>query len=294
MRGLLAGALVAATAWAAASAGQAWKQVPARARAAALARPAPRPSKGDARPLWLARRLADGGVKGSPWRWGEAWCAFAACGLILGWVGGGTAAAALGLTAAAGGPWLFLGSRRGRGPAAAEAALPPVLEATARGMRAGASLPVALAAAAQGAAPAVAADLEAVTAGAAEAGLVAALDEWADRRPLPGFRLSAAALALAAEVGGGGARALDGVALTLRQRQAAAGEVRALATQARLSAVVLTVAPLAFAALAAAGDPRTASVLLRSPLGQGCLAIGLGLDAVGAAWMARITRAGAA
>lgn len=128
---------------------------------------------------------------------------------------------------------------------------------------------------------------------APETGLVTALERWAVARPLPGVRLAAAALALAVEVGGGGARALDGVALTLRQRQAAAGEVRALATQARLSAVVLTLAPLAFAAVASVSDPRAAAILLRSPVGQGCLALGLSLDALGAAWMARVTRVGA-
>jgi len=213
--------------------------------------------------------------------------------VVLGWLGGGPALALLGLVATTGGPWLLLSARRGRAASAVEAALPPVLEATARGLRAGASLPVALAAAASGAAPVVVADLNAMAQGAADAGLVAALDRWAVDRPLPGVRLAVAALALATEVGGAGARALDGVAITLRQRQAVAGEVRALATQARLSAVVLTLAPLAFAALAAAGDPRTASMLVRSPVGQGCLALGLGLDAIGAAWMARITRAGA-
>lgn len=292
MRGLLAGALAAATAWTTVMAGDAWRAAPARARAAALGRRLP-PTGIDG-PDWLLARLADAGVPGHARRWARVWTGVTLASVMVGWIGGGPATAALGLAAAAGAPWLMLGARRGRGPAAVEASLPPVLEATARGLRAGASLPVALAAAASGAAPVVAPDLAVVAADAAEAGLAPALDRWATERPLAGVRLAAAALALAAEIGGGGARALDGVALTLRQRQAAAGEVRALATQARLSAVVLTVAPLAFAALAAAGDPHTASVLLRSPAGQVCLAIGLSLDAVGAAWMARITRAGAA
>ena len=291
MMSLLAGALAAATFWAVGSARAAWWAAPARRRTAALTRPAPaRPT----RPVWLASRLADAGVSGDPRRWAQLWAGAAACGAALGWLGGGPVTAGLGVGIGIGGPWLALGARRGRGAAAIEAALPPVLKATARSLRAGASLPVALASAAASATPVVAQDLAGVTATAGRVGLAAALDGWAAERPLPGVRLAAAALALAAEVGGGGARALDGVALTLRQRQAAAGEVRALATQARLSAVVLTLAPLAFAALAAAGDPRTASVLLRSPIGQGCLAVGLGLDAAGAAWMARITRAGAA
>ena len=290
MRALLAGGLAAATVWAAVAARDAWRAAPARVRVAALIRRPPT----DGGPSWLVARLSDAGVRGDAAHWGRAWVGLTGVGAVLGGLGGGPATALLGLGAAIAGPWLLLGARRGRAAAAVEAALPPVLEATARGLRAGASLPVALAAAASGAAPAVASDLALLTEGAAESGLVAALDRWAAARPLPGVRLAGAALALTVEVGGGGARALDGVALTLRQRQAVAGEVRALATQARLSAVVLTLAPVAFAALAAAGDPRTAAVLLRSPVGQGCLAVGLGLDAAGAAWMARITRAGAA
>lgn len=291
MRSVLAGALAAATIWAAGSAQAEWRAAPARLRAATLARRTPRSAT---RPGWLAIRLVDAGVAGDSRRWAQTWAGAATVGTALGWLGGGPVTAALGIGIGIVGPWLALCSRRGRGAAAVEAALPSVLEATARGLRAGASLPVALAAAAAGATPAVAHDLAGVASQAGRTGLAAALDGWAAERPLPGVRLAAAALAMACEVGGGGARALDGVALTLRQRQAVAGEVRALATQARLSAVVLTVAPLAFAALAAAGDPRTASVLLRSPIGQGCLGLGLALDAAGAAWMSRITRAGAA
>lgn len=292
MSAVAAGGLAVVTAWAVAAAGDAWCAAPARARVARLGRT----SRPVATPggTWLADRLVDAGVAGSAKLWAAGWLGSLLVTVTCGALAGGPVLAGLGLTAGVGGPWLALAARRGRGSAAVEAALPPVLEATARGMRAGASLPMALAAAAAGSAPAVAGDLAALAAGATDAGLVASLDRWAVERPLPGVRLAAAALALAAEVGGGGARALDGVALTLRQRQAAAGEVRALATQARLSAVVLTVAPLAFAALAVAGDPRTAGVLLRSPIGQGCLALGLGLDALGAAWMARVTRAGAA
>jgi len=291
MRDVAAGGLAAATVWAAVTFGDSWRAAPARARAGAL-RPAPvaPPPEGS----WLAVRLADAAVPACARRFAAAWAGLGAAAVLLGVLAGGPFLAVVALAASVGGPWLALDARRGRGAAAVEAALPPVLETTARGLRAGASLPMALAGAASGAAPAVAGELTALVAAAPQAGLVAALDRWAADRPLPGVRLAAAALALAAELGGGGARALDGVALTLRQRQAAAGEVRALATQARLSGVVLTVAPLAFAALAAAGDPRTAAVLLRSTVGQVCLAVGLGLDALGAAWMARITRAGAA
>lgn len=53
---------------------------------------------------------------------------------------------------------------------------------------------------------------------------------------------------------------------------------------------MISVAPVAFCTLAAATDPRTATFLFRQPAGLACLAAGLSLDALGALWMARITR----
>ena len=90
--------------------------------------------------------------------------------------------------------------------------------------------------------------------------LASALDGWAERRPLPSVRLGVAALALAAETGGASARAVDGVAETIRGRLAVGAEVRALSAQARLSALVIVLAPLAFSALAVASDGGTADL----------------------------------
>jgi Flp pilus assembly protein TadB len=67
-------------------------------------------------------------------------------------------------------------------------------------------------------------------------------------------------------------------------------EVRALATQARASAGVLAIAPVAFAGLVATVEPRAVAFLVASPLGVACLLLGLGLEGAGAAWMAHITR----
>jgi tight adherence protein B len=105
--------------------------------------------------------------------------------------------------------------------------------------------------------------------------------------------LAVAALCLGADTGGAQARAVDGVAMTIRSRLAVAGEVRALASQARVSALVIAVSPVAFGAFAAATDRRSAGFLFRTPLGLSCLVAGLALDAVAAAWMARITRVAA-
>jgi tight adherence protein B len=103
-------------------------------------------------------------------------------------------------------------------------------------------------------------------------------------------RLAAATLQLGVGAGGSVARAVDGVAATLRERQELAAEVRALATQARSSAGVLAVAPLGFTALTAMVEPAVLRFLLTTPAGLLCLLLGLGLQGLGAWWMARIVR----
>jgi tight adherence protein B len=125
---------------------------------------------------------------------------------------------------------------------------------------------------------------------AAERGvpLVDAIDTWSSTISGDGVRLAGAALALSAELGGAAARSLDGVAATLRDRNAVRREVRALSSQARASAVVIGVAPLGFAVLAAAVDPQTIEFLLRTPAGVSCLVLGVVLDGLGAAWMHRL------
>jgi len=103
-------------------------------------------------------------------------------------------------------------------------------------------------------------------------------------------QLVAAALGIGARAGGEVARAVDGVAATLRERHELRGELRALATQARASAAVLAAAPVGFALLVAGIEPATVGFLVTTPVGLGCLLLGIGLDCVGVLWMARITR----
>ena len=201
---------------------------------------------------------------------------------------GGPVPAVLGVLVAGGAPLAVLSTLDGRRDARLEGELPALLEAVARSLRSGASIPVALREAAT-ASTLAAEDLAAVLADA-DGGrpLAEALDRWATRRPRPGIRLVVGALRVAMTSGGTPARAVDGVAATLRERAEVDREVRALATQARVSAVVITGAPLAFAALGVLGDERTATFLLRTPSGSACLVAGVALDGVGAWWMARI------
>lgn len=189
---------------------------------------------------------------------------------------------------------LRLGSGRADGRDAA--VLPLALELVARSLRSGASLGQAIAEAGAATPGRLGADLAAL---AEEVrlgrGLVDALEGWGARRhAVPGVALAVAALTVAAETGGARARAIDGLAVTLRDRLDVAGELRALTSQARLSALVLTVAPLAFAVFAAVADPKTGRFLSRTPLGLALVAAGLGLDALGALWMRRLTAPAAA
>jgi tight adherence protein B len=101
-------------------------------------------------------------------------------------------------------------------------------------------------------------------------------------------RLAVAALALSSELGGGAAKSLDAVAATLRDRNGLRREVRALSSQARASALVIGLAPIAFAVIAGSLDPRTTDFLLHDPVGVACLFVGIVLDGCGAAWMHRM------
>ncbi len=94
-------------------------------------------------------------------------------------------------------------------------------------------------------------------------------------------------LSLAAEHGGPIGEPLDRAASTLRGRQAIRDERRAQAAQARLSAKVLTLCPLAFSAWTAATTPSIRTFLAQ-PGGMVVIAVGLVLNATGWVWMNRI------
>jgi tight adherence protein B len=167
-------------------------------------------------------------------------------------------------------------------------AVPAVLDSVARSLRSGASLTQALGEAAAEETP-LAGDLALVVAEAERgAGVEAALQSWAERREAGPIRLAAAALGMGAEFGGATARTVEGIAATVRQRLAVAGEAKALTSQARISAQVIALAPLAFCAIGAATDPALAAFLFVTPLGWCFLVVGVTLDLVGAAWMRRL------
>jgi tight adherence protein B len=197
----------------------------------------------------------------------------------------------LGMLALAVTPLVVGRSRRSRALLVRRNQLPQALELLASAMRSGSSLPRALGEAGRATSAPLGPELAALAVGADQGQPIAAvLDGWARQHDDPGTRLASTALVLATVVGVAPARAVDGVAATLRERLELSAERRALASQARASAVVLSAAPLLFALLLGMGDGAAGRFLLESRAGWVCLALGLCLDAIGAWWMARLTR----
>lgn len=171
--------------------------------------------------------------------------------------------------------------------------LPEALERMAGALRTGSSLPHALAEARRTTDAPLGPEL-AELAHEAERGypLLDVLDRWTEMHDDTGTRLAATALALASGVGAAPARAIDGVAATLRERLGQAAERRTQAVQAHYSAVVLSAAPLVFTGLLALTNAAAAHFLLRTPAGWACLLVGVGLDVLGAVWMMRLVHTG--
>ena len=265
-----------------------------RRPAAGSRRPGRTPASLVALGAWWARALGDAGIEGDPHRSGRL-------ALVAGLGVGGLATLRAGV---AGGLVVLVGIRRrprpgpagrpGRGDRRADAALPELVEHTARGLRSGLDLVAALATAGRSVGGVHGAEVARVAARVERgAPLVEALGGWGEAQPRSPVRLVVAALRVAAEAGGGRAPALDGLAASLRAQAVVAEEARALATQARASAGVMVVLPVVVATLGAAGDPRLARTLLRTPVGLTCLGTALALDAVGGWWMHRVVDGGA-
>lgn len=248
--------------------------------------------RGPAPPAWFIRALARSALPGSPER---AWVAALASPLVGGLLGatvGGRGLAVIFALALPVGAAAWMHATRHRAEGQMARAVAPYLESVASSLRSGASVRGAVAEACAVAPAPLRGDLQLMADElAAGSSLSSALERWSDRHPGPEVRLAAVALALAVDAGGAAAESIDGVAATLRLRAAAAAEARALGSQARLSAAVIAVAPVVFAALTGVADRRSVRFLTGSPSGLVVLAVGLALDGLGAMWMVRLTAA---
>jgi tight adherence protein B len=104
----------------------------------------------------------------------------------------------------------------------------------------------------------------------------------------PDLALAVQALSATAHLGGPIAATLDEAAAVLRERSAARAERRAHGAQARLSARVLTIVPLAFAVWSATASERTRDVYVSTAAGGVCASCGLALNMIGWRWMNKI------
>jgi tight adherence protein B len=193
------------------------------------------------------------------------------------------------LAALAGGP-IGLRLARGRAQRRFVAALPAALEHVAAALRGGASVSEALSSLADSGGP-LGADLRRLRARTTLGGGIGdALASWSEERDLASVRATAGALTLATTVGGPAAGAIDGLGASLRERLGAIAEAQALSAQARLSAIVVGIAPAAYFALSALVDPSSVGVLFATPAGRVCFGLGLVLEALAVVWMRRIVR----
>lgn len=201
----------------------------------------------------------------------------------------GTGGALVGTGVFVAGALVALRANRHRRDRVIESQLPGFLEAIARGLRTGLQLGPAAVEAASSTPPPLHHEV-APLADELRRGLRSAdvFDRWARRRPDSGAGLAAAAMAFAATAGGARARAIDGVAATLRDRVALEMEVRSLTSQARVSAMMIAALPAGFMLLSATVGDHAAGFLFTTRLGLVILAGGLSLDAIGALWMRRI------
>jgi tight adherence protein B len=217
------------------------------------------------------------------------WIAWSAVGALAAWVVFGPAA---GIVGALGGGVAYRVRARRLARAGAlerdEQMVDAVVSITAA-LRAGQSVPQALAFAATESAPPARGSLQRLH-GALELGvpLDDALRAWTEEVDTDDARLIAGVLGLHRRSGGDLPSVLDQVVETLRERRAATGEVRALTAQARLSGTILGVLPFGFFAflwLTSRGDIEGA---LRSPAGLVVIGLGLALEGLAFLWIRRL------
>ena len=219
-------------------------------------------------------------LPGLGWRWWPVVGAFA------GWSIGGAIPGLIGLLVVSIGAAAWRRRRISRLAATLDEQLADAVRSIAAGMRAGLSVPQAVAFAANEGQPPLATALARIV---DNVGLGRRLDEsfeqWANEIGTDDARLVVGVMTLHRRSGGDLPHVLDQVALTLRDRNASAREVRGLTAQARLSGAILGLLPIGFFAflwMTSRGDIEGA---FESPIGMGAVVLGLVLEGVAFLWI---------
>jgi tight adherence protein B len=239
----------------------------------------------------LANALDAAALTTTPESAAEMWCFGVLIATVVGLGVSPAASIVLDAAAAIGLPVVLVaaGGRRAR---LLTASVPDALELVGAELRAGGTVPSAIAAVASHDGP-LGTDMARVR---SRTGLGASLDDalhaWARERPVFGVDAAAGALALSTRVGGHAADALDGLAASLRERLAVAAEARSLSAQARYSAWVIGLLPVGWFVVTTVTDPRSLHPLVATDAGRVCAAVGLALEVLGVGWMRVILRGG--
>lgn len=203
----------------------------------------------------------------------------------------GPPAAVLGAAAAVALPRILRMRRAGRERALLEEQLTEAVSSIAAGMRAGFSLAQALRFAADEGSPPLAGSMAALV-GRSALGmpLGTSIDAWSDAHGGRDVRLVAGILRLHGRSGGDLPAVLDRLAETLRERRAAARDVRSLTAQARMSGAILGFLPLVFFGFLGLTAPHDLAVALRSSAGLTALIVGFVMQGAAFLWIRYLLR----
>lgn len=220
----------------------------------------------DVRRLWIPAVLAVAGF--------AAWRLVGALAALAAWLGA-----------------RLVGGRRSQRTVAAirDEQLGDAVGALTSAIRAGLSVPQALAYTAREAEPPLADDLGALVA-SLDAGVPAAtaVAAWTERVGTDDVRLLGSVLELHRKSGGDLPSVLDQVAGAIRERVAASREIRALTAQARLSGLILGLLPIGFFAFLWLTSRREIEGALATTAGIASIAIGLVLEVGAFVWIRRL------
>ena len=222
-------------------------------------------------------------IPGIEWR---GWLLVSA---VAGWPLGGVITAGLAAVAAALSVSTIRRRRATRLTVTIDQQLADAVRSLAAGMRAGLSIPQAVAYAAREGEPPLSDAFQLVVDEVGlGGGLEQALHTWASQVGSEDARLVVGVLGLHRRTGGDLPRVLDQVAVTLRDRTSAAREVRALTAQARLSGAILGLLPVGFFVFLWLTSRAEIEGAFRSSTGIAALTMGLVLEVAAFLWIRKL------
>jgi tight adherence protein B len=215
-------------------------------------------------------------------------------GLLLGWVAAALPGAAVGIAAGVAGPRAWARKQAAARAALLEDQLAEAALSLAAGMRAGLSLSRSVRFASEEGEEPLASTFRSV-ADRTDLGvpLERSLEVWAREMGSPDARLLAGVLDLHRRTGGELPAVLDRVATTLRERRAAAREIRALTAQARLSGAILGLLPIGFFLFLSVTSRADIEAAFHTQAGIAAVALGLTMQGLAFLWIRKLLQVGA-